>query len=708
MFLDKILKKNKGGWNPNQDDSKLSKDDKLIKEARRTVSEEKIRRIYPDWDTIVMPNFIRKWNWPFVYTSYYKLERYPLTVDWFWLTELYNSFWWISIDIQIIPVDKDIAREQIKKNISAFKRAAYIDSERGYEDEKLHDVISENEAVAESLSQNNLLQVSINIAISVVIDDEEWIKKILKWDEKDAIDKLVRERDKLHDVIRRARNFGVNTKVVEYAYNQPAWLVGTTPVHINQRATYKDMLSPSACGLFPFTSEIANDQSGGYVMGVNMATWEPFAPNVEQLNRESKVSNIHICAFWMSGKGKSTMITRMVIMELYKKTIILDYAWDYLMVASIFKENSHIKKYSLKWVEEGGYIPDDNFFHIPLKQGSKEPMFTVDEYIANVLLRCFAMFYPKIETSNSQRAILSEAFTILYTPTESGVSKVTRDPTGLNLTIIDLKLALELLLNEARRKPEMKSLEDYTDIIHWLEPCFSWIYKHIFARKWESLQSDKNLIVVDLVQVREIVPLASFIMMYNFILARERFAKEKDIYWRSKRIVCDEFHRVSTNGLILQTFSRAFKEARWEGIQLIVGTQSVWDLLENNDGKEIINNSWITVFFWQSQHAIWVIKEKLPWKLSDRALSFLEEDKVWEAVVSLGTKDFICSFIAWMFFNRDLYKKNIVLKSKYWPDGFFDFDEINRNFGGAYDEYKAFVKKGFELQEKIRDSKKEV
>lgn len=705
MILDKILWSKKKKWNNEQiwtqNSWKLTWDSRNEAEWRKKVAEEKMLQIQPDSDTIVMPNFIRKWDWPYIYTSVYKIEKYPLSVAWFWLEDLFHMPN-CRVNVEIIPIDKDIAREMVKKNISAYSRAAFIDSERDYYDEKLQDVIQENKAVEESLWQNNLLQVSITISIDVHITDTNIINKIKRWDEKEAIDLLIKERDKLQDLFRRSWHFWTTTKLTEFSYMQPAWLVASTPVFINQRWTYKEMLSQSACWLFPFTSEIMNDQSGWYVMWINIATREPFAPNITALNQQRKVSNIHMCIFGMSGKGKSTLLMRMLAYELYKRTVVLDYAWDYLMLATIFKEDSYCKKYSLRSVEEGWFLPDDNFFHIPYKEGTNEPMFTVDEYISIVLLRAFWMLYPKINESTSQRVILSEAFMMMYTESQSTTSKLTRDPTGISLTIQDLKIALNLLLTDAREQKK-ENIEDYTNLIDGLEPCFSGIYKHIFARTWESYNTSKNLTVIDLTKVRDDVPLSSFLMTYNFILSRERFARNKDPFWREKRIIVDEAHRVTDNKYIVEMFSKAFKEARGEWIQIIIGTQSVTDLLISKENQEILNNSWILMFFWQSSSSLKVIRDNMPWVLSERAMEFLSNDKVWQCVVSFWTKDFILETYNDIFTNVDIYKKDVVMKTPYWRDWYLDTDFIDREFNWAWSRFQEKLKKWYENQEKIRE-----
>lgn len=710
MFLDKIFwnkKSKKGQWEQvwTQNQSNLQWNAKMEAEWRKKLAEEKMLQIQPDSDTIVMPNFIRKWEGPFVYTSVYKIEKYPLTVSWFWLEDLFHMPN-CRVNVEIIPVDKDIAREMAKKNISAYQRAAYMDQERWYYDEKLQDVIQENMAVQDSLSQNNLLQVSVTIAIDVHIDDKATINKIKRWDEKAAIDLLIKERDKLQDLFRRSWNFWISTKLTEFAYRQPMWLVASTPTFINQSWTYKEMLSQSAAWLFPFTSEIMNDQSGWYVMWINAATREPFAPNINALNKQTKVSNIHMCIFWVAGKWKSTLIMRMVAYELYKRTLIFDYAWDYLMMATVFKEDSYIKKYSLRSVQEGWFMPDDNFFHIPYKDWTNEPLFTIDEYISTVLLRSFTMLYPKLWESTAQRSILAEAFTMMYTKTDSTNSKLTRDPTGISLTIQDLKIALSLLLANARDQNK-ENIEDYTTLIDWLEPCFSGIYKHIFARTWESYHSDKNLTVIDLTKIREDVPLTSFVLTYNFILWRERFARTKDTFDREKRIIVDEAHRVTDNKYVMEMFSKAYKEARGEGIQVILWTQSCSDFLSTKENREILNNSWINIFFWQSPTQIKSIRDNMPWVLTERAMEFLQNDQVWQCVVSLWQKDFILITYNDLFTNLSIYKKDTTMKTPYWPDWFLDTNYIDREFNWAWSSFQEKLKIWYENQEKIREQFKD-
>ena len=639
--------------------------------ARKQVAEERKNDLIEDSLFLNFTNFVRKWTWPYTYSSYLKILTFPDVVNWYWLEPIEKYMPNISINIEMLKQNRKEYEKEIKTNIRNYTYLRSVDQDRWYLDWWLQDVIEENEALQDALSKTNVFKVAVTIWLHVDVVDKEEIASINKWDDKFIYERLLNQQTKLLDVIRWSAVLWKEVRLSPLKFRQLDWLVASMPVFMNKCATYKEMTSESCMWLFPFTSEIRNDQQWSYIMWLNASTLETFAPNFEKLYREQKIANKHQVLFWKAWKWKSSLLKSQVTYAIPNhQQIVFDFWRDYWMIATLFKEDSVIKTYSLKSIEEGWKIPDENFFSIPIKRDWTR-LCSSEEYIAKYLIPSFSMFYSDIVNDVDIKSAFSSALTELYL----------EDNTWDNISVELLYQRLESLYKYATTD-WISSSEAIKRLMNWLEPVFTWVYKNLFSRKWKSIQRDKNLTVIDLYDIKWDLSAYSFVMFHNYLVTVDLMWRDIDPLNRIKRIVIDEAHRLTTNPLIRKTLATNYKEVRWEWIQIIISTQTVDDVLKE-DAIELMHNYWIAIYFSQSASQLKVINDNLPWEISKTWEQFLMSWAIWQWLVKIWERDFICAFTNDEFLNWPIFSKEILSKARF-KEWYFDTDYIDSISWWAY------------------------
>ncbi|RKO61652.1 VirB4 family type IV secretion system protein [Caldibacillus debilis] len=577
------------------------------------------------------------------YVRNFVIKGFPNHVSVGWLDYLYNYDGDLDIAINVEPSDERAALEELTHKITQYEAELINEEEKGSirKVTKLRNDIRRLYEQRERLENNYENLFYVQIACNLYADSLEDLKK--EWQK---IDNKLKGR-KIYPMPTYLRQDDGYKTVLPFGKTYLPDL-------------YRNFNTGSLTACFPFyNSEISHER--GVMLGINLTTSTPLL--VDFFDR-TQLNNGNITIFGQAGSGKTFLLSLITMRSALRgiRTAIIDPEGEFAPLTRA----------------TGGSL-------IQIYPGSDQFInpFDIEEEFDEKLGREIVKLKDKISDcvnliavmngglDNVQRAVVSDALAEMYE--KFGINE---DPASLYEEVSYFDERTQTMVHGPKKK-RMPTFSDFHNILSEMvagekDQRLTSLVKALTVFKKggiydlfdqetsEDLRNFKNapIVTFDVSRLEENVlrPIGMYVALS---WTWEKFGKKNpDI---KKRIVCDEAWMLLNRNMAGFEFTAQFLEnvsrrSRKRNCSLLVASQNFLEFAESSNGKAVLTNAFVNIFFRQSPTDIDAVQQVF--HLSDGERNFLVQAQRGEFLIRMNGDSYVAYALAFDYEIEFISKAN--------------------------------------------------
>lgn len=546
------------------------------------------------------------------YVKSFTLQGYPANVHVGWLDHLYNYADDIDTAIYVEPADEREALDELTKKITQFEAQLGTEQQKGNQrnvtrlGNKIGQLYAEREGL--ELNYENLFYVQI---MSNLYEDSE-----------DALNKKTQLIDN--------KLKGRRMKFQPAYLNQDDSYKSVLPFgKIYTKEQFRNFNSGAVTACFPFYNSEISHKDGVYT-GINMSTRTPVF--IDFYNRDV-LANSNFTVFGTSGSGKTYYVSLLTLRSTLKgvRTVIIDPEGEYLKLTKAVggshvyiapDSDTKINPFDIEEEDE----TDDN------GKPTGRKVIKINDKVADILNLIAVMAGGM---SREEESLVAKAIDDVYKAkgfTDDVSSLYNNEPSFDETTGIfshdGIKKDMPTFSDFHDRLVEL-SISETSESLKRLATSLTMfkkggVYDMFDCQTSSNIDFDNSpVITFDISKLEESVlrPIGMYIAL---TWTWEKFIKKNPTI--QKRIVCDEAWMLVNKNMAGHEYTSAFLDKASRRIRkrnggLLVASQNFVEFENNEQGKAVLTNSSLNIFFKQSSTDIDALQDTF--KLSDGERNFL-------------------------------------------------------------------------------------